>query len=72
MSCGRAQEARDLAAEIRAQLKRGGYSDKDTKELLRQKDELIGSVGQHHRIRNVGANQIAGDLEDFADSGNHD
>jgi hypothetical protein len=71
MGCGNGPAARQLAAEIREQLGRGGYSAKETQELLRQKDGLVGG-GQHHRIRNVGANQIAKDLEDFADTGHHD
>jgi hypothetical protein len=32
---------------------------------------LVGG-GQHHRVRNVSAGQIAGDLEQFADTGHHD
>jgi hypothetical protein len=66
MACGRDEQARALAAEIREQQKRGGYSKKDLERLLREKDQLVGG-GQHHTIRNVSAGQIAGDLESFAD-----
>jgi hypothetical protein len=67
MACGRDQQARELAAEIRAQQKRGGYSKKDLERLLQEKDALVGYGGQHHTIRNVSAGQIASDLETFAD-----
>jgi hypothetical protein len=68
MACGRDEQARALAAEIREQQGKGGYSKKDLERLLREKDELVGYGGQHHTKRNVTAGQIAGDLDDFADT----
>jgi hypothetical protein len=67
MACGRDEQARQLAAEIREQQSRGGYSKKDLERLLQEKDDLVGYGGQHHTKRNVSAGQIAKDLETFAD-----
>ena len=67
MTCGRDEQARQLAAEIREQQKRGGYSKKDLERLLQEKDSLVGYTGQHHTKRNVSAGQIASDLDTFAD-----
>jgi hypothetical protein len=68
MACGRDEQARQLAAEIREQQKRGGYSKKDLETLLQVKDNLVGYGGQHHTKRNVTAGQIASDLDTFADT----
>jgi hypothetical protein len=65
MACGRDEQARQLAAEIREQ-QEAGIGKKDLQRYLEQKDRLIGG-GQHHSIRDVSAGQIASDLERFAD-----